>query len=149
MNNTRPLVAKEEIASYIPQKPPVVMIDTLDFCEGAVTKTSFEIKEDTIFVCDGLFREPGIVENIAQTAAVKAGYEARKLGKDPQLGFIGAIKNLTIHRLPHVHEVLETSIEIINEVMEVTIIKGTSSISGKPVAECEMKIFIQKGENGQ
>jgi predicted hotdog family 3-hydroxylacyl-ACP dehydratase len=142
-----PLVSKENITEYIPQKPPVVMIDTLNYCEGAVTKTSFKIEAGNVFVKNGILHEPGIIENIAQTAAAKAGYEVKKLGKEPLLGFIGAIKDLKIHSFPAVGKLLETTVTIKNEVMGVTIIEGVSTCDGNPVAECEMKIFIQQEQN--
>lgn len=137
------LVTKEEITQYIPQKHPIVMIDTLESCEGNVTKTSFKIEADTLFVKDNRLHEPGVVENIAQTAAAKAGYEVKKLGKEPLLGFIGAIKDLVIYDLPAVGETLETTVTIKTEVMGVTIIEGASECAGKKIASCEMKIFIQ------
>lgn len=140
----KPLVTKEEITAYIPQKAPMVMIDTIELCEGATTKTTFRIEANNLFVKDGLFHEPGIVENIAQTAAAKAGYEVKKMGKEPLIGFIGAVKDLKIFALPKVNDVLETTVVIKTEVMDVTIIDGFTYCHGEKIAECEMKIFIQK-----
>lgn len=141
------LVTKEHITEYIPQKHPIVMIDTLDYCEGDTTKTSFTIEKDNIFVKDGMLHEPGIVENIAQTAAAKAGYEVKKHGAEPLLGFIGAVKDLKIHSFPKIGDVLKTTVVIKTEVMGVTLIEGTSFCNGNKIAECEMKIFIQKPED--
>lgn len=140
------LVQKEEINNYIPQKDPIVLIDTIDYCEGNLTKTSFKIEAEHVFVKDGCLQEPGLVENIAQTAAAKAGYEVKKLGLEPLLGFIGAIKDLKIYDLPAVGQTLQTTVEIKMEVMGVTLIYGYSEVNGKKIAECEMKIVIQKPE---
>lgn len=139
-----PLVTKENIKEYIPQAEPILMIDTLTYCEGDTTKTTFKVEEGNIFVKNGILHEPGIIENIAQTAAAKAGYEVKKLGVEPLLGFIGAVKDLKIHGLPKVGDVLETTVIIKTEIMGVTLIEGKSSCNGKLIAECEMKIFIQK-----
>lgn len=139
-----PLVSREKITEYIPQKHPMVMIHTLEKCEGNATTTSFKIESDNIFVKDGMLMEPGIIENIAQTAAAKAGYEVKKLGKEPLPGFIGAIKDLEIHDFPKTGELLTTTVEIKTEVMDVTVIHGRSACSGRRIADCEMKIFIQK-----
>lgn len=138
------LVSKEHITEYIPQKHPIVMIDTLNYCQDATTKTTFKIETENIFVKDGILHEPGIVENIAQTAAAKAGYEVKKHGVEPLLGFIGAVKDLKIHAFPKVGEMLETTVVIKTEVMGVTLIEGISYCNGTKIAECEMKIFIQK-----
>lgn len=139
-----PLVTKENIKEYIPQSEPIVMIDTLEYCEGDTTRTTFKIVEDNIFVKNGVLHEPGLIENIAQTAAAKAGYEVKKLGAEPLLGFIGAVKDLKIYMLPKVGEILETTVVIKTEIMGVTLIEGKSSCNGQQIAECEMKIFIQK-----
>lgn len=138
------LVPKEHITDYIPQRAPVVMIDTLNYCEGAVTKTSFEVREDNIFVKDGILHEPGLIENIAQTAAVKAGYEVKKNGAEPLIGFIGAIKDLVIYKLPEIGDVIETTVTIKMEVMGITLVEGISVCGESKIASCEMKIFIQK-----
>ena len=143
---TEVLVSKENITAYIPQKKPMVMIDTLEVCEGNITTTSFEIVSTNIFVQNGVLCEPGIIENIAQTAAVKAGYEVKKSGAEPLVGFIGAIKDLIIYYLPKVGETIHTTVTIKMEIMGVTVIDGISTCNNNKVASCEMKIFIVKPE---
>ncbi|MES2590652.1 MAG: 3-hydroxyacyl-ACP dehydratase [Bacteroidota bacterium] len=140
------LVSKEHITDYIPQRAPIVMIDTLNYCEAGITKTSFEIRKDNIFVKNGLLHEPGIIENIAQTAAANAGYEVKKNGAEPMIGFIGAIKDLVIYQLPKIGDVLETTVKLKMEVMGVTLIEGSSFCNGTEIAKCEMKIVLQKPE---
>ena len=141
------LVTIENITEYIPQKAPIVMIDTIEYCEGNVTTTSFEVRADNIFVSNYELQEPGIIENIAQTAAAKAGYEIKKHGAEPMVGFIGAVKDLVIHALPKVGEVITTTVTIKMEVMGVTLVEGKSTCNGKDIASCEMKIILQKPEN--
>lgn len=141
------LVTKENIIDYIPQRQPIVMIDTLEYCEGNITITNFEIKKDNIFVKDGVLQEPGIIENIAQTAAAKAGYEIKKYGAEPMVGFIGAIKDLIIYDLPKVGDILQTTVTLKMEVMGVTLIEGRSVCNGTDIASCEMKIILQKPDS--
>ncbi len=86
-------------------------------------------------------------ENIAQTAAAQIGYLANKLGKKPPVGFIGAIKNLKIELLPKIGDEIVTTIEIENEVMNFTIIKGISKLGDTTLAECQMKIFVHDETN--
>ena len=62
------------ILSYIPQRPPFVMVDEIIDSGEKKTCSKFLIKEDNIFVENGFLKEPGLVENIAQTAAARAGY---------------------------------------------------------------------------
>jgi hypothetical protein len=62
--------------SLIPQRPPFVMIGSLLYNDEKVTRTTYRVSQQNIFVEHGLFREPGLLENIAQTAAARAGYIA-------------------------------------------------------------------------
>lgn len=131
-----------DITTLIPQRPPFVMIDRLTTCDETVASTALLVKDDNIFVEDGRLTEPGLVENIAQTAAARAGYVATSGNKPVQLGYIGAIKNLVIHSLPLVNDELATEISIVNQVFDVTFIQGKISCNNALLATCEMKIFI-------
>jgi len=138
------LVDKNHITDYIPQKPPIVMIDAIISCDDVSVTTQFEIQVDNIFVQDNFLHEPGVIENMAQTAAAKAGYEAKKQNAEPFLGFIGAIKNLKIHALPKVGDIIKTTVIVKMDVMGITLIGAASTCGDTQIAECEMKIVIQK-----
>ena len=132
------------ILPYIPQRAPIVMIDTLVSVGGKCTETTFEVQKDGLFVSDGKLQEAGLIENIAQTAAACVGYTCA-LNKEPvPVGFIGAIKNLTIDYLPSVGEKIETRVEVLEEIFDMSLIKGESFVNGKPVLSCEMKIVLKK-----
>lgn len=141
------LISKEYIAEFIPQKHPIVMVDELLYCDEKKTVSRFTIDKENIFVRNGKLREPGIIENMAQTGALKAGYESRLLGIEPVVGFIGAIKDLKIYMLPVIGSEIRTEICITNEVFNITIIRATTFCNEILIAECEMKIAIQKKEN--
>ncbi len=136
----------EQILEMIPQRPPIVMVDKLISAEDGKTTTGLTVSPDNIFVQDGLFREPGIIEHIAQSAALGAGYHSRNQGEqEVPIGFIGAIKNLVIHFLPEVYSDLTTEITVEYQVMDATLIRGCVFFQGRLVAECEMKIFLKRG----
>ena len=88
------------ILNLIPQRPPFVMVDTLTQSDEAKTITKLVITPENILVNGSHFSEAGLIENIAQTAAARAGYTALQQGKPVQTGFIGAIKNLQVFALP-------------------------------------------------
>ena len=138
------LVDKTHITDYIPQKPPIVMIDAIISCDDASVTTQLEVQADNIFVRDNFLQEPGVIENMAQTAAAKAGYEAKKQNAEPFLGFIGAIKDLIIHTLPKVGDIIKTTVTVKMDVMGITLIGATSTCGNTKIADCEMKIVIQK-----
>src|SRR6187402_566288 len=124
------MAIEKDIQSFIPQRPPFVMIDKLLSVDEAVIRTGFNIKSDNIFVENGEFKEPGLVENIAQSAAARAGYISRRENKPIAVGYIGAIKNLEIYSFPKTGDELITEITIENQIFDVTIISGTISCKG-------------------
>ena len=132
-----------DILSLIPQRPPFVMVDRLTWYDDKITRSEFLIKKDNIFVEKGIFSEPGLLENIAQTAAARAGCFSVLENIPAQVGYIGAVKNLAVYALPLVDDLLITEITIVHQIFDVTVIKGKIDCNGRLVAECEMKIFIQ------
>lgn len=141
------IVTKENIESLIPQRPPFVMIDTLISFNENSTTTGFTIRADNIFVENGTFKEPGLVENIAQTAAARAGYISKKENKPVEVGYIGSVNNLQVFSLPKTGDELITEITIENQIFDVTLISGRTTCNGQLVAQCNMKIFINKIKN--
>lgn len=132
----------QDILSLIPQAEPFVMIDQLLQADETTTRTSFRIVEGNVFVEDGHFKEPGLLENIAQTAAAGAGLRAQQENRPVATGFIGAIKNFEIYDLPAIGNEIITEVSIKNQVFNVTIIEGKIWNGEKLIAMCEMKLFI-------
>src|SRR5947208_2291387 len=131
-----------DILSFIPQRPPFVMVDRLTWYDDKITRSEFLIKKDNIFVEKGVFSEPGLLENIAQTAAARAGCFSILENMPVQVGYIGAVKNLAVYALPLVDDLLVTEITIAHQIFDVTVIKGKIECSTRTLAECEMKICI-------
>ena len=132
----------EDIRGLIPQKAPFVMVDKLLFVDELTTKSSFIIDRDNVFVKKGVFQEAGMMENIAQTAALRAGYMAQKDNKPVETGYIGAVKDFEVFNLPKVGDELTTEISIQNQIFNVTVIEGKVWHSGDLLVQCEMKVFI-------
>ena len=137
------LIEKKDIKSLIPQREPFVMIDELSISDGVQTTTRFEVREDNILIENGALAEAGLLENIAQTAAAGAGYEAAQHQGPVKIGYIGAVKNFEVFGLPPVGSVIETEVRVASQVFDVSLIKGTVHGSGQLLASCEMKIFIK------
>ncbi len=136
----------EEVLKLIPQRPPIVMVDTLISAADKKTVSGFTIKEDNIFVENHIFQEPGIIENIAQSAAMGVGYVCSINNQKVPLGFIGAIKNLQIFSLPAVNSEIRTEIQVDYEVFEATLITGKVFCNEVLIAQAEMKIFLKPNE---
>ncbi|PLX23341.1 MAG: 3-hydroxyacyl-ACP dehydratase [Marinilabiliales bacterium] len=134
----------DDILQFIPQRPPMVMVEKLHKAEGGQTIGSFQIKEDNIFCEDGFLQEPGLIENIAQTAAVGVGFEYRNENKDVPTGYIGAVQRLTIHKLPEIGKGIFTEINVEHKVFNTTLINGKITCNNELIADCTMKIFLDE-----
>jgi predicted hotdog family 3-hydroxylacyl-ACP dehydratase len=132
----------EDIVHLIPQKPPFVMVSRLLHVNETVTRSSFVINPYNVFVKNGIFQEAGLMENIAQTAALRSGYIACVESKPVEVGYIGAIKDFEIFKLPKQGDELVTEITIENQVFNVTVLSGKVWHNNMLIAQCEMKVFM-------
>ena len=132
------------ILSYIPQRAPFVMVDEIMYAAETITRSKFLINNNNIFVENGYFKEPGMLENIAQTASARTGYISYVENKPVLVGYIGAVKNLEIFFFPKTGDELITEIIIENQIFDVTLISGKIFCNDKIAAHCEMKIFIKQ-----
>ncbi len=128
---------------YIPQAPPFEMIDELISATEEFTLTAFIIREGHLFVENNQFTEPGLIENMAQTAAAGTGYRSALEGKPAPVGFIGAIKNLKITELPSVGDQVQTRVIFLHQVMQAHIVQAEIRLNNKLIAAAEFKIFLQ------
>lgn len=137
------LVSKNDILAYLPQQPPFTMVDELVAFDETSAKSQFLVETDNVLVRNGLFGESGLVENMAQTIALYAGYKARAANEKPPIGYIAGIKNLEISARAQTGTTLITEVEIVNEVLNMQIANAkVSDASGKLLANCELRIFI-------
>ena len=132
----------ENITQLIPQKPPFVMVGKLLFTDEISSRSSFIIERDNVFINDNVFQEAGLMENIAQTAALRAGYLAQSENKPVAVGYIGAVSNFELFDLPNAGDEIETEIRVENQIFDVTILSGKVWHKENLLAQCEMKLFI-------
>ncbi len=134
----------ENIIPLIPQKPPFVMVGKLLYTDVSITRSSFTVNRDNVFVKDNLFQEAGLMENIAQTAALRAGYLAQIEDKPVAVGYIGAVSSFEIFDLPKVDDEIITEITVENQIFDITVLSGRVWLNQDLMAKCEMKLFISK-----
>ena len=133
-----------DVLTLLPQRPPFVMIDRLIHFDEVVTTTQLEVRPDNLFMeADGLLNNCALVENIAQTCAARMGYINQYIYKERvRLGFIGSIKNLQVLRPAREGEVLTTSIEVVQEVLQLTLVNATVKVGDETIVAAEMKIAL-------
>ena len=114
--------AFEDIAlkELIPQRPPFVMIDKMLSFDMTVTVTQLEVRADNVFCKDGRLTAEGLMENIAQTCAARMGYINLNKNEAVKIGVIGSVNNFEVFKTPKVGDVIVTSIEVIEEVFQIT-----------------------------
>ena len=139
-----PLFQGEQIFGLIPQRPPMVMIDSVLSVSKDAINTCLTIEENNVFVYSNHLSESGVIEHIAQSAAAMAGYDCYVKGLAPHLGYIGEIKKCSFNHLPEVGQRLTTNLAVIGEAAGVTLLNAVSEAEGQLVAECQMKIFLEQ-----
>ena len=133
-----------QLYQLIPQREPIVMVSHVYQITDTDIKSGLLVKEDNIFCANGKLTEPGLIEHIAQSAAAFAGYPFFVAGKQAPLGYIGEIKKLRIHQLPAAGSMLRTHIQLVSEVMGISLITAETTVNDTPVVSCQMKIFINE-----
>ena len=134
---------KTDVHTLLPQQEPFVMIDRLVHYDPVRTVTSLEVRADNIFVDNGHLSVAGINENIAQTCAARMGYISRSSGERIRIGVIGAITGFSVSRTPLTGEVLTTTIDVVQEVFQVTLVHATVRVGDEVIAETDLKIALQ------
>ena len=134
------------ILDLIPQRAPIVMVDEFLGIDDNISKTRLAVKDDNIFVDDGMLSECGLIEHIAQSAAARVGSVFKTNNQEIPIGYIGSVNNFELKEFPKVGEVISTEIEIIQEVFNITLIQAKCYINDVEIASCKMKIFLDNNE---
>ena len=135
------------IKELIPQRPPFVMIDKMLSFDKNVTETQLEIRADNIFCKDGKLMAEGLMENIAQTCAARIGYVNLSKNEAVKIGVIGSVSNYEVFRLPKVGEVIITSVEVIEELLQITLVNAVVKCGDEMLAQSNMKIALMDIES--
>lgn len=131
--------------TYLPHRPPIVLVDELVESEPDRTVTRLTVATRNPFVEGGLLLEGGLIEHVAQSSALGSGYTGAQAGEgDPRVGFIGAVTRLRIDRHPMVGEQLESEVIMLHRMEHVQVIQGTVRCAGSVIAEMEMKVFLME-----
>ena len=123
------------------------MIDSLVRFEMESSTTETLVREDNIFVEDGVFSAYGMMENIAQTCAARIGYYNKYiLHKDVQVGFIGAVRDYEVLRLPPVGSVITTTVDVQEEIFGMTLARAEILCGGETIATAQIKLSVANRE---
>lgn len=143
MENRLPTSDPDFVQSLIPQRAPFVMVHELSEYSENHLVSGFEIREDNLFVQDGVFQASGLIEHQAQSVALHTGYKYYLLGKDAPTGYIWAIKSFEAEILPETGDQLKSEVTILNEVMGVTLVDIVTRLNDKVIAKSQMKTAVK------
>ena len=130
-----------DILELLPQRPPFVMVDHLVDYSETQTTCELTIRKDNVFCENGEFAAAGLIEHIAQTCAARLGYYNKYILKTGvRLGFIGEVKDLDIVRLPREGETLSTTIVVMQEIFDVTLVNAEVRVGTDVIATTRLKI---------
>jgi len=142
-----------DITKFLPHRAPFLMVDHLLSIDDEQVSTSFKIQPDCIFIHDNVFNEVGLIENAAQTCSSIVGnsyFEDDDLeGEGTKLiGFISAIKKVTIYNCPNVGETIISNANLKSRLdlnhYSICTIECKISASNIELLSCEMNLFIQE-----
>lgn len=120
------------------------MVDALYVFEENALTAGLTVSDDNIFTENGKFKEPGIVEHMAQSVALYTGYQYHLKKEQAPTGYIGSIKEVSITRLPETGEKLITSVSVLQEFMGITLVDIVTSVNDEQIAKSQMKTVLAK-----
>ena len=142
---TEAFLRSVDIHTVLPQQDPFVMVGRLVHFELETSTTETLVKAGNIFVDDGFFSPFGIMENIAQTCAARIGfYNKYILGRDVQIGYIGAVRDYVIQGKVAVGSTVTTTVDVIEEIFGMTLATATVRCCGRTVATCRVKLSVKE-----
>ncbi len=120
------------------------MVDKLFYFSTERIISGFTITNDNLFTENEVFKEPGLIENMAQTVALHTGYHYFLKNQEAPMGYIGAIAKVEIDSLPLLGQELKTTVHILHDIMGVTLVATQIECNGSLIATGKMKTVLAK-----
>ncbi len=140
-NPENAFVCQIDVHELLPHQEPFVMVSRLTHIDKLRTESELLVDSANILVEEGRLTAAGIMENIAQTCALRIGYINKYiLGRDIMNGVIGAIKTFEVYAHPEVGELLTTTIEVETEIMGMLLAKAVVRVGEREIAYAEFKM---------
>lgn len=137
-----------DVASLIPHKPPILMIDRIisidDNKKSSVIETV--VRKDFPFINeDGSLQEEALIEIMAQASAAQHGYNLKREGKKEEKGFIVGISKFEIKGIASVGDRLEISVQLGTEIESLSVVFASVVCNGSEIASTELKVWHGNG----
>jgi 3-hydroxymyristoyl/3-hydroxydecanoyl-(acyl carrier protein) dehydratase len=132
-----PIITYPAILNYLPQRPPMVMVDSYYGVFNDEAYTSFYISKENILLEENNFSEMGILDFLAQSGIVQLGNMTiiPEFSKESKIGVICQFKNFKIYATAKVGQTIFGKIK--------KIFSNSNSASLDVVAFIEEKILME------
>lgn len=136
-----------DIHQLLRQQEPFVLIDRLTAINEAETVTETTVRESLPFFASGKWQAEGMIENVAQTCAVRLGYiNTYILHREVEVGYIGQLSKMRIHALPAAGDVVRTTVTEIESVWAITLAHAVVKSGSETLLEGDIKIALKRKE---
>lgn len=135
-----PAAHDTDVLLLMPQRQPMVMVDRLMSVDDTAAHTELLVREDNLFVRAGCLSTPGLLEHLAQSAAVMEGWHCRLNQRPVEMKYLCEIKNFTVRHLPKVGSLLQSTIEIKAHAGGILMVKCTTREDQEVIATGILKI---------
>ncbi|MDQ0067146.1 ABC transporter permease [Chryseobacterium lathyri] len=134
------------IHNFLPHREPMLMADYILELTKEKVVTSFEIKEDNIFVHNNELAEAGLIENLAQTCSSILG---QSFFENPEadtkvIGFITNIKKIEVFALPRTGDKIISKASLISQYENICNIFCETFNNDELLIRAEINLFIQE-----
>ncbi|GEN68347.1 MULTISPECIES: ABC transporter permease [Chryseobacterium] len=134
------------IHNFLPHREPMLMADHILELTKEKVVTSFEIKEENIFVHNNEFVEAGLIENLAQTCSSILG---QSFFENPEadtkvIGFITNIKKIEVFALPKVGDKIISRASLVSQFENICHIFCETFNHDELLIRADISLFIQE-----
>ena len=140
------IIYGDKIIELIPQRNPFLFIDSFYGNVDNLFYSGFTPKEGECFVDSGHLTEPGIIENMAQSAAAATGWSFMERCEEIPLGYIGAVSDFELFKLPEIGVEILTEVMFCGEYGGISLVEAESKQKEQVLAKGKLKIFINNKE---
>ncbi|NIK90733.1 MULTISPECIES: ABC transporter permease [unclassified Mangrovimonas] len=140
-----------DITKFLPHREPFLMVDHVLSIDDQHVSTSFHVTENCLFTENGFFNEVGLVENAAQTCSSIVGktyFDGNDANDIKLIGYISAIKKVSILSLPKVNSTIVTNAKLISrfdtEEFSICTLQCKIVQDHKELVSCELNLVIQE-----
>lgn len=140
MTDTRSI----DIDSIVLQQPPFRFVHRLDSFSKEESIITFTPGDGNLLMENGCLSAAGLIEHMAQANAARVGYYCVYILKAPvDIGYIGQVKDFTLHRLPRAGERLTTTVTLKYEVFKVSLCDVVVRSGEEVLASATLKTAIK------